>query len=73
MLLLLVLNRYTFGQDVVYEPLEVDLTGSYDLLEVFQFRFKIILACIVANKLDSLLVILGWQVLLVVFNQVFES
>lgn len=69
MLLLLVLDRDSLGQDVVDEPLQVRVVGPDDnLLEVFEFWLKVILAGVVADELDGLLIILGRHVFLNFFN-----
>lgn len=69
MLLLLVLDRDSLGQDVVDEPLQVRVVGPDDnLLEVFEFWLKVILASVIADELDGLLIILGRHVFLNFFN-----
>lgn len=69
MLLLLVLDRDSLGQDVVDEPLQVRVVGPDDnLLEVFEFWLKVILAGVIADELDGLLIILGRHVFLNFFN-----
>jgi hypothetical protein len=68
-LLLLVLDRDSLGQDVVDEPLQVRVVGPDDnLLEVFEFWLKVILASVIADELDGLLIILGRHVFLNFFN-----
>jgi hypothetical protein len=68
-LLLLVLDRDSLGQDVVDEPLQVRVVGPDDnLLEVFEFWLKVILAGVIADELDGLLIILGRHVFLNFFN-----
>jgi hypothetical protein len=68
-LLLLVLDRDSLRQDVVDEPLQVRVVGPNDnLLEVFEFWLKVILAGVVADELDGLLIILGRHVFLNFFN-----
>lgn len=69
MLLFLVLDRDSLGQDVVDEPLQVRVVGPDDnLLEVFEFWLKVILAGVVADELDGLLIVLGRHVFLNFFN-----
>ena len=43
------------------------------MLQVLEFRLKVSLAGVIANKLNRLLGILSWQLLLIVFNEVFEA
>ena len=73
MLLLLILDRNPLSQDVVDEPLQVYLTGSDDLLEVLELGLKIILACVIADELDGLLVVLGRKLLWAVLDEVFKA
>lgn len=59
MLLLLILDRDSLCQDIVDEPLQVHFAWSDDLLKVLELGLKIILACIITDEFDSLLIILG--------------
>jgi hypothetical protein len=57
--LLLELHRDTLSQDVVDEPLKVDLAWHDDKLQVFKFCLEVCLARVVANEFDGLLSILS--------------
>lgn len=43
------------------------------MLQVFEFRVEVSLTGVIANKLDCLLGILSWKLLLIVFDKVFKT
>ena len=43
------------------------------MLEVLELGLEIVLACVVTDELDGFLIVLGWELLRTVLNEVFEA